>query len=132
MTRLILPGLQQQAQPAAVDAAVVAHDGQVAGALVQQRLDEEPGDAGQPEAADRQAGAVGDVGHGFGGRADDLVQSSLLLQVFDERGRDDARLLGVGQVGGLRHDEQPRAGYRGGDLLELGRRGGRVVGAGDR
>ena len=65
MTRVIRLRLQQQSEPAAVDAAVVADDRQVAGALLQQRLDEEPGDPGQAEAADRQAGAVGDVGDRF-------------------------------------------------------------------
>ncbi len=36
---------------------------------------------------------------------------SWLLQVFDERGGDDGgRLLGVGQVRGLRHHQQPRPG----------------------
>ena len=62
MTRVIRLRLQQQSQPGAVDAAVVADDRQVAGTLLQQRIDEKPGDAGQSEAADRQAGAVGDVG----------------------------------------------------------------------
>ena len=66
--------LQQQAEPGAVDAAVVADDGQVAGTLLQQRLDQEPWDAGQAETADGEAGAVGDVGDGLGRRADHLVQ----------------------------------------------------------
>jgi hypothetical protein len=68
------PGLEQQPQSGAIDAAVVGHDGQVGGALIQQRLDEEPRDAGQAEAANGHAGAVGNVGDRLGGRPDALVE----------------------------------------------------------
>ena len=64
---------QQPPEAPVVDAAVVRHRLQVVGALLQQRVDQHRRDAAQPEAADRERRAAGDVGHGLGGARDHLV-----------------------------------------------------------
>ena len=61
------------AEPPVVDAAVVADDAEIARPLREQRLDEGDGIAREPEAADGERGAVGDVGDGLGGRPHGLV-----------------------------------------------------------
>jgi hypothetical protein len=68
------PLLEQEAEAGAVDAAVVGDHGQVVGPLLDERLDEEPRDAGEAEPADGQAGPAGDVGDRCGGRRHHLVQ----------------------------------------------------------
>jgi len=66
-------GAQEHAQPHAVHAAVVGNHGQALRALCQDGVDEHRGDPAQPEAADGQARAVLDVGHGLVGAGYDLV-----------------------------------------------------------
>src|SRR5699024_2503938 len=66
---------QQQAEPPVVDAAVVGDHREGAGSLLQQRLKQLDGVAGESEAADGEGGAVGDVGHGLGRGGDRLVHA---------------------------------------------------------
>src|SRR5699024_8457133 len=65
--------LEQQAEPGAVDAAVVGGDLQLVGALLQQGVDQEPRDPREPETAHGDLAAAADVGDSLGGGADDLV-----------------------------------------------------------
>ena len=55
------------------DAGVVAGDGQVLGALLDQAVDQRVGLADGAEAAEQDDGAVLDAGHGLGHGLDDLV-----------------------------------------------------------
>src|SRR5690606_5757146 len=55
------PGREQDAESPVVDAAVVRDDVEVAGALLEQRLDERHRRPGQAEAADRDGRPVRDV-----------------------------------------------------------------------
>ena len=68
-------GVEQHAERLVVDAAVVGDRGEVAGALLEQRVDERDRDTAEPEPADGERGAVGDVGDGLAGRGHDLVHA---------------------------------------------------------
>src|SRR5699024_5208362 len=63
---------QKLAQAETVGAAVVAHRAQVGGALLEERVDEDGGDADQTEPAHGQGGTVGDVRDRVRGRREDL------------------------------------------------------------
>lgn len=76
-------GVQQHAETPVVDAAVVRDDREVARALREQGVDEGHRVAGEAEASDRQAGAVGDVGDGLGRRRDFFVDHGSLLRRAD-------------------------------------------------
>jgi hypothetical protein len=49
------------------------------GSLLEQRVDERDRDTAEPESADRQRDAVGNVGDGLAGRGHDLVHVSLSM-----------------------------------------------------
>ena len=70
-----LLGLEEDAQPPVVDAAVVRDDLEVGDAALVQLGDENGGDAAQAETADGERGAVRDALDGLGGAGDDFVHA---------------------------------------------------------
>ena len=80
-----LAALQQHPQAPPVDPAVVREHLQVAGAGLVQRRDQHARDAAQTEAADREARAVGHVGHGLLRRWGPPCPCGLLLRAGARR-----------------------------------------------
>src|SRR5215470_132814 len=70
-------GLQQRGQTRVAVAGVVVDDGELVGALRNQRIDELRGHAGRAEAADHHGRAIGNVCNRGCGRCNDLVDHEL-------------------------------------------------------
>ncbi len=88
-------GAEQDAQTPVVDAAVVRHDREVAGALGEERLDEGDGVAREAEPADGERGPVGDVGDSLGGGCDGLVDHERPPRVRAPRGADGDEIVSI-------------------------------------
>src|SRR5580698_3879796 len=90
--------IQENAQSPTVHAAVVGDGNQVAGALLEQRLDEIVRYAVEAEATDRERSAVGNIRHGLGAGGVDLLHAALM------RRRKAGRLRGKQRPYGNRTD----------------------------
>ena len=79
-TRRSLPRAEQEPEPPVVHARVVGDDLKVARPGLEHRLDQHRRNAAQPEAADRERGAVRDVGDGFRSARYHLVHDQTIAQ----------------------------------------------------